>query len=114
MDTLAATYISATSITAGAAASEAERRKTLKYEYLCNRYIFIPFGVETFGTWGPESASFVANLGRRLKDKTGEIRSVEFLRQRLSIEIQRGNAASVLGTVPRSKALDEIYECCSY
>jgi hypothetical protein len=37
------------------------------------------------------------------------INFLEFLRQRVSIEIQRGNAASVIGTHPYSRGLDEVY-----
>jgi len=39
----------------------------------------------------------------------GEPRSSSFLLQRLSIAIQRGNAASILATHPKSRGLDEIY-----
>ena len=36
----------------------------------------------------------------------GEIRSLEFLRQRISIELQHGNAVFVLGTLNEPKDLD--------
>jgi len=32
--------------------------------------------------------------------RTGEVRSLAFLRQRLGIAVQRGNAAAVIGTIP--------------
>ena len=41
---------------------------------------------------------------------TGEKRSSFFLFQSISMAIQRGNAISVLGTVPRTEGLDEIFE----
>ena len=41
--------------------------------------------------------------------ESGEPRSTTFLMQSIGIAIQRGNAASVAGTVPKSKLLDEVY-----
>ena len=40
--------------------------------------------------------------GRRITKATGERRATEFLLQRLSVAIRRGNAAAVLGTVDLS------------
>ena len=40
---------------------------------------------------------------------TGEPRSYQFLCQRLSVAIQRGNAACVVGTVPGSRGLEDIF-----
>jgi len=52
-------------------------------------------------TWGEEALSLVAELGRRISCVSGDLRSAAFLRQRIDIAIQRGNAASILGTIPR-------------
>ena len=38
-------------------------------------------------------------LGRHMRRVSGEVDSTVFLLQRLSIAVQRGNAASVLGTI---------------
>ena len=38
-------------------------------------------------------------MGRRIATVTGEQRATEFLLQRLSVAIQRGNAVAVMGTV---------------
>ena len=54
--------------------------------------------VETLGALGEEAATFFRDIGRRIAVATGEPRSTQFLFQRLSIAIQRGNAASVVGT----------------
>ena len=43
--------------------------------------------------------SFVRELGRRLQVKSGDPQSRNHLRQRLAVAMQRGNAASVLGTM---------------
>jgi hypothetical protein len=40
---------------------------------------------------------------------TGEKRSTSFLIQRVSIAVQRGNVASILGTLPQGKELEEIF-----
>jgi hypothetical protein len=109
VDTLAPSHVNSTAITPGAAATEAEHKKTAKYLCLQNRFIFIPMGFETFGPWGTEAKELVCSIGRKLKEKTGDLRSTEFLKQRLSMEIQRGNAVSVMGTIPSTKALDEIF-----
>ena len=56
--------------------------------------------METTGTFGPDSLSFLKELGRRLRMATGEPQSGSFLIQRLSVAIQTGNSASVLGSLP--------------
>ena len=43
-------------------------------------------------------------------EETGEKRSTYYIFQGISITIQRGNASCVLGTVPHSEGLDEIFE----
>ena len=48
-------------------------------------------------------------IGRRITEVSGEARATNFLRQRLSMAVQRGNAASILSCLPKSKALEEIY-----
>ena len=39
-----------------------------------------------------------------------ERKSTSFLRQSISMEIQRGNCASILGTVERPKLLEELFD----
>ena len=109
VDTLATSHVPITSVEAGAAAKRAEYRKLNKYQSLATNFIFVAFGVETLGAWGPAAKSLVKEIGLRLGDKTEEIRSGQFLQQRISIAIQRGNAASIMATLPASRALDEIY-----
>ena len=41
------------------------------------------------------------NLGRRLRQVSGEANSYAYLTQRLLVAIQRGNAASMLGTIQK-------------
>ena len=49
---------------------------------------------------GPLSMSFMTDLGRRIANTTGDKSSLAYLMQKFSVAIQRGNAASVLGTLP--------------
>ena len=48
-------------------------------------------------------------IGSRIKQATGNVWSLEFLRQYVSIEIQRGNAAAVMGTVERPRDWDGLF-----
>ncbi|XP_055329947.1 uncharacterized protein LOC129582458 [Paramacrobiotus metropolitanus] len=109
VDTVAASHVKSTSTKAGAAAILAEEKKSRTYLYLNGRYIFAPIAFETMGSWGPSAIALIKELGKRLRDHTGEKRSHEFLRQRLSLEIQRGNAASVMGTMGEAEKLNELW-----
>ena len=46
--------------------------------------------------------TFVNEVGKRISSVTGDPRAASFLRQRLSIAVQRGNAAAVLGILALS------------
>ena len=65
--------------------------------------------VETLGLWAPLAAKFVKETGCQITDSTCEKRAASFLFQALGIAIQRGNSASISGTVPSMKRLDEVY-----
>ena len=110
-DTLANTYVSASSPNAGAAAAAAETRKITKYSHLSTNYNFIPIALETFGAWGKDTEQLFSEIGRRIRLNSGEPKTMEFLRQRISIELQRGNAASVLGTLPTRDSFDNVFYC---
>ena len=109
VDTLAISRLTSSSTEAGKAAEDAEEAKRVKYADLEDRFVFYPIGLETFGAWGPGAKELINTIGRRIRERTGDSRSTEFLRQRIAVEIQRGNAASVLGSVPSSRELDEIF-----
>ena len=100
VSTLAASNVTQSMRDPGVAATSAEERKRTKYADLSDEYVFIPLGFETLGHWGEGAIEFVNKLGRELSQATNEPRSTSFLKQRLSIAIQRGNAAAVRGTVP--------------
>jgi len=52
---------------------------------------------ETLGAWGEQATEFIWELGRRLTLVSGDGRETFYLRQRLSIAIQRGNAIEAWG-----------------
>ena len=87
---------------AGSAAVRAEDLKRAKYAELTSsaNYIFEPIAIETLGAWGPSALSICSEIGGRVATRTGDIRAVTFLKQRLSIAVQKGNAAAVIGTWP--------------
>lgn len=109
VDTLATSHINETSKTAGAAAEKASKMKLSKYEEIQKNYLMIPIAIETFGAWGREGKSFIKSIGQKIKNLTGNKKSTFYLFQSISMAVQRGNAASILGTVKNGKTLDEIY-----
>ncbi|XP_055354833.1 uncharacterized protein LOC129600367 [Paramacrobiotus metropolitanus] len=106
--TMALSHIAGKSTQAGAAAAQAEREAE-KYQEITHDYLFRAVGVETVGPLGPEASRLISEVGKMIWQETGEKRATEFLRQRFSIEIQRGNAASILGTAPASPNLDQMF-----
>ena len=109
VDSLSKSHLNETSKKPGAAAEKAEKLKTTKYKQLQRDYYMVPIAVETLSGWGPEGAAFIKSLGKKIQDKTGEKRSTFFLFRSISLAVQRGNAASVLGTAQPGENLDEIF-----
>lgn len=110
VDTLAPSYINITKKKAGAAAEIQAKKKRRKYQSIIDQnYQFLAFAVETMGPWSEEATNFANKLGDLLIRETGEARAKLFFMQNISIAIQRGNAASVMGTFPSGANLDEIF-----
>ena len=108
-DTLAATYPPKTSVEAGRLADKQEEIKLKRYENLASSHIVMPVGVETLGSWGSMGLSFIKEVGLRITMVTKESRATTFLFQALSLAIQRGNAISVMNTVPNMRELEELF-----
>ncbi|KAI5637191.1 hypothetical protein NE865_10088 [Phthorimaea operculella] len=106
VSTFAASHLPKTTREAGSAAEFAAGQKHIKYAELERNYLFVPFAVETGGPWGREAKKFVRELGRRLRDRGCDPRSGAYLAQHISLAIQRGNAAGVMGTFEPDYALD--------
>lgn len=60
--------------------------------------IFCNLWLETTGVIGPDTLKFLKTLGRRIRETSGKRKSFPYLIQQLAVAIQRGNAASVMGT----------------
>ena len=73
-----------------------------------DQYIFVPFAVETFGPFGEDAKGLINDIGRRIFGTTADKRSKSFLIQEISLAIQRGNAAAILGTFPSSSSLNNV------
>ena len=108
-DTTCQSYIAGTSKKAGKAAEEAEQAKFNLYSELAADFNVVPVATETFGSWGPGGLKFIGQIGDRIATRTGEKRSRYYLLQRISMAIQKGNVASIVGTVPDHRKLDEIF-----
>jgi len=90
-----------------AEARMAESSKIMKYVSLAVVHKFVPIALETFWPWGPAGLTFVNELGRRITSAIGDVQEASFLKQRLSLAVQRGNAASVLSTMTASAVINE-------
>jgi len=99
VDTVAPSHVSDSALRACSAATKAEAQKIQKYASIALTHTFIPLAFETLGAWGSQSEEFVRDLGRRLVEKTGDRMEPSYLRQRLSMAIQRGNAVACRGTM---------------
>ena len=99
LDTFALLYLLSATSEAGAVTAAAESKKS-KYSCLGPVYSFTPVVIETSGACGPLTLEFLRDLGNHLRQATGEESSFTYLLQRLSVAMQRGNAASVWGLAP--------------
>ena len=82
-DTFAPSYSALATIEAGAVAAKAEASKCQIYSHLDPNHLFEPVAIETSGTFGPSTRVFLE----------------------LSMAVQRGNAASIMGTLSPSSDL---------
>ena len=80
-----------------------------KYGHLDSCHLFPPVAIETTGVFGPRTTEFLKELGHQLRQVSGEANSFAYLTQRLSVAIQRGNAASVLGTMKVGSKDEEFF-----
>ncbi|OQV14775.1 hypothetical protein BV898_11038 [Hypsibius exemplaris] len=63
--------------------SEASKHRT--YADLEKQCLFVLLASETFGTWGSEGKELIADIARRITDRTGAKRAADYLRQKISI-----------------------------
>jgi hypothetical protein len=96
-DTVASSHLQETQLVAGSAANRAAARKSIKYAAIEHSHIFVPVAIETLGPWNSAGLDFICELGRRATAVTSDPRETTFLLQRISVAVQRGNAASIMG-----------------
>jgi hypothetical protein len=104
VDTYAESHLIDSAISPGHAARKAEEGKRSKYAALATLYRFEPIALETAGTYGGTTGALIAELGRRMSERTGDRRETYWLEQRLGLAVQRGNALSILTGVRESFA----------
>ena len=95
INTFAESSLNRSAIEAGTMAREAEDGKRRKYPALVDQYIFEPIAIETSGVMGPSTIKIINEIGRRLSERTGDKRMTLWLKQRLLIAVQRGNAVAM-------------------
>ncbi len=108
-DTLAPSYINRAVTHAGAVANEAEALKMAKYSWLSQQNHFVPIAIETLDAIGDEGMELLKDIGRRIAQSTQEPRATAYLFQRLSVAVQQGNAACVLGTGLQGHCPEDIF-----
>lgn len=99
---LALSYSSSATHDGPEVANLAEDRKRSKYESLSRTHIVQPISIETLGGLGKASQQFLAVLGKKIAESNDDERAHLFLRQRISMTLQRGNSAIFLETLPQT------------
>ena len=85
----------------------AETRKAVQYSHLGASHFFAPVSIETTGAFGTETLLFIKQISHCLRIRTGEVLSRQFLIQRLSVAVQRGNAMFILGSLQHFSIFDD-------
>lgn len=85
-----------------------------KYSELkANNYIFNAFAIKTFGCWSNDALNLIKEIGPRLNkiigDPGGDPRSHEYLVQRILMAIHRANVSSIMGTLPSTTRVDQVF-----
>jgi len=61
-DTYADSHLTDTATTAGSAADKVASNKVAKYRQIANSHIFVPFAIESAGTWNHQAVELVQEL----------------------------------------------------
>ena len=64
---------------AGEVANYAQEQTFRNYATLIPSYAFAPICIETLGAWGDSAKDLVRKIGARVREKTGEPRSINVL-----------------------------------
>lgn len=96
-DTYAAFNIPQSTRKARAIAMEEEEMMKVKYQDIAKAHYFVPVVIETSGAFGPAALELLTDISRKVRKVT---HSQGYLFQQVSVALQRGNAAAILGTFP--------------
>ena len=84
----AESHLKDTAALAGAAANQAAAFKTTNYMFTTTTHI----AIEKSGAWNNEAIEIVQEVDKRITSITSDLNKTNYLFQRTSIAIQRGNA----------------------
>jgi hypothetical protein len=98
VDTLAASFVSQSAVSAASAAEVACVRKIAKYGALTQNHHFFPAAIETLGPFSECSQDFIKEIGRRATLRTSDPRETAFLFQRIAIALQRFTSVCLTNT----------------
>ena len=73
--------------------------KCQKYHDLQSNNHLQPVAIETTSVYGKSTTPFLSGLAKKHVDVSGDPRECQWLQQRLSLAVVRGNAASILACV---------------
>jgi len=107
VNSVASSYLSASSSSVGSIAEMAAEKKEAKYADLSQNYLFQPLAFEALGAINASAIAFFYDLGKRLSAVSGDTREIEFLFQRLSVALQRFNSVTFQETFSVSA---EVYD----
>ena len=66
--------------------------------------------IETFGPWGQQGLKFIKEIGKKITQKTNDKNATNHIIQAISMAVQRGNAASIMGTLGPQRKLDDYFD----
>ena len=69
-----------------------------KYLLIARTHHFVPVAIETSGAFGSAALELFTDIARRIRFVTLEVNAQPYLIQRISVALQQGNAAAILGT----------------
>ena len=72
-------------------------------------FFFVGFAVETMGSWGTDCEEDDLRHRKTAPSDDREKRSTQFLYQRISLEILKGNTNSIFGTMPSKTNFFEVF-----
>ena len=97
-DTYANSCVDNTATREAAAADRAASSKTTKYTELSKTHHFTPIAIEKGDSWNDLAIEFINELGKRITAVTQEPRETQYIFQRMSVALQRGNAFAFQNT----------------